>query len=161
MPDTPRPDPPTPEAPDPVTPRPDPSTRAGTTRRPWRVVRSIAAACPAVAAVLLMTVASAAPASAAPLPAAAAAGSARAVGAFRAVKTLPEVITSLTGWVVGILAITATLFLTIGGLRYLIAGGDPGEVEKAKTALRSAAIGYALAVLAPVIVGILRQVLGT
>ncbi|MGH1555524.1 hypothetical protein ACRAWF_38060 [Streptomyces sp. L7] len=26
----------------------------------------------------------------------------------------------------------ATLFLTFGGLRYLMAGGDPGEVEAAK-----------------------------
>jgi Type IV secretion system pilin len=43
----------------------------------------------------------------------------------------------------------ATLFLTIGGLRYLMAGGDPSEVERAKTALRSAAIDYGLAILAP------------
>jgi type IV secretory pathway VirB2 component (pilin) len=154
MPDTPHPDPPAPKAPNPVTPRPDPPpTRAGTVLRPSRTRRALVAACLAVAAALLMVAASAGPASAASVPTAA--------GPARAVKTLPEVITSLTGWVVGILAITATLFLTIGGLRYLIAGGDPGEVEKAKTALRSAAIGYALAVLAPVIVGILRQVLGT
>jgi hypothetical protein len=34
------------------------------------------------------------------------------------------------------------LFLAIGGLGYLMAGGDPGEVERAKIALRSVAIGY-------------------
>jgi hypothetical protein len=87
-------------------------------------------------------------------------GAGAVVGTALAVKSLTDVITSLTAWVVGILAITATLFLTLGGLRYLIAGGDPGEVEKAKTALRSAAIGYALAVLAPIFVSILKQVLG-
>jgi Type IV secretion system pilin len=52
------------------------------------------------------------------------------------------------------------LFLTLGGLRYLMADGDPGEVEKAKTALRSAAIGYTLAILAPVIVTVLKSVAG-
>jgi hypothetical protein len=40
------------------------------------------------------------------------------------------------------------------------AGGDPAEVEKAKTALRSAAIGYGLAILAPVIVTVLKSLVG-
>ena len=72
-------------------------------------------------------------------------------------QTLSGLISNLTTWIVGILAGVATLFLTIGGLRYLTAGGDPGQVEKAKTALKSAAIGYALAVLAPLIVSILAS----
>ncbi len=69
-------------------------------------------------------------------------------------------ISNTTAWVVGILAAVATLFLTIGGLRYLMAGGDPAEVEKAKTALKSAAIGYGLAILAPVIVTVLKSLVG-
>src|SRR5207247_100847 len=68
------------------------------------------------------------------------------------------VLDALRTWLIGILAALATLFLTIGGIRYLTAGGDPVQVEKAKTALKSAAIGYALAALAPVIVSILRSV---
>lgn len=74
--------------------------------------------------------------------------------------SLNGVISSLTTWIVGILAGVATLFLTIGGLRYLAAGGDPGQVEKAKTALKSAAIGYALAILAPLLVSIIASVVG-
>src|SRR5215467_4993827 len=73
---------------------------------------------------------------------------------------LNTIITNLTAWIVGILAGVATLFLTVGGLRYLSAGGDPAEVEKAKTALKSAAIGYGLAILAPVIVTVLRSLVG-
>ena len=72
--------------------------------------------------------------------------------------TLSDVIGNLTDWIVGILAGVATLFLTIGGLRYLAAGGDPGQVEKAKIALKSAAIGYALAILAPLIVSIVASI---
>jgi hypothetical protein len=77
-----------------------------------------------------------------------------------AAHTISQVITSTTVWLVGILAGLATLFLTIGGIRYVMAGGDPGEVAKAKVAFRSAAIGYGLAVLAPVIVTILKSLTG-
>ncbi len=77
-----------------------------------------------------------------------------------AVEDLPTVIGNMTAWITGILAAVATLFLTIGGARYLLAGGDPSEVERAKGSLKSAGIGYALALLAPVILTILRGILG-
>ena len=71
--------------------------------------------------------------------------------------SLPSLIDNLRNWLVGLLAGLATLFLTVGGVRYLAAGGDPGQVEKAKVALKSAAIGYALAALAPLLVSILAS----
>jgi hypothetical protein len=73
---------------------------------------------------------------------------------------LEQVIGRLRTVLVGLLVALATLFLTVGGLRYLFAGGDPGQVEKAKITLRSAAIGYGLAVLAPVLMRLLRFVVG-
>jgi len=83
-----------------------------------------------------------------------------AYAAAAAGPTLNTVIDNLRNWLIGILAGAATLFLTVGGLRYLAAGGDPSQVEKAKVALRSAAVGYALAILAPLLVSILASVLG-
>jgi hypothetical protein len=80
--------------------------------------------------------------------------------AAQAGPSLNGVIDALRNWLVGILAGVATLFLTAGGLRYITAGGDPGQVEKAKIALRSAAVGYALAALAPLLVSILQSVVG-
>ena len=77
-----------------------------------------------------------------------------------AADSISQVLNNTTLWLVGILAGLATLFLTLGGVRYLMAGGDPAEVEKAKTALRSAAIGYGLAILAPVIVTVLKSLVG-
>lgn len=74
--------------------------------------------------------------------------------------TLEGVIDSLRVWLVGLLAALATLFLTIGGIRYMMAGGDPGQVERAKGALKAAAAGYALAALAPILVSILRSIVG-
>jgi hypothetical protein len=77
-----------------------------------------------------------------------------------AAASLDQVIGNVRTWLVGLLAALATTFLTIGGVQYLIASGDPAGVEKAKTALRSAAIGYALAVLAPGLVAILQHIVG-
>ena len=77
-----------------------------------------------------------------------------------AVADLPTVINNMTTWITGIIAAVATLFLTIGGARYLMAGGDPSEVERAKGSLKSAGIGYGLALLAPIILTILKNILG-
>ena len=77
-----------------------------------------------------------------------------------AVNDLPTIVSNLRNWVMGILAALATLFLTIGGVRYLMAGGDPSEVERAKAAFRSAAVGYVLAVIAPVVLTVLRSIIG-
>lgn len=54
----------------------------------------------------------------------------------------------------------AIVALTYAGVRYVIAGGDPGGVEKAKTAAKSAVVGLALALLAPLLVSIVKQIVG-
>ena len=74
-----------------------------------------------------------------------------------AAESIQQVAERIRTWLLAILVAVATLFLTVGGLRYLAANGDPGELEKAKLALRSAAIGYALALLAPLFVTIVGQ----
>lgn len=74
--------------------------------------------------------------------------------------SLDQVITNLRNVVIGLLVGLATLFFTIGGVRYILAGGDPGEVEAAKKTLRYGALGYGVAVLAPVLVEILQRIVG-
>ncbi|MFD9958347.1 pilin [Amycolatopsis sp. NPDC058986] len=74
--------------------------------------------------------------------------------------SLEQVIDNLRNFLIGLLVGLATLFLTVGGVRYLSADGDPGEVERAKKSLRNAAIGYGLAMLAPVIVTVLKGLVG-
>ena len=81
--------------------------------------------------------------------------------ALAAANDIPTVISKTQTWLVGILAGLATLFLVIGGVRYVISGGNPGEVEKAKSAFKSAAIGYCLAILAPVVITILQSIVGS
>jgi hypothetical protein len=74
-----------------------------------------------------------------------------------AADSIQTVVNNIRGWLVGILVAVATLFLTVGGLRYLAANGDPGETEKGKLAMKSAAIGYGLALLAPLFVTIVGE----
>ena len=133
--------------------RPRPSRRGRAPRRPGRAPARCAQLAACAAALTALAAAAALTGAAQP----ALAGTASHV---LAVAPIGQVITNITNWITGILAGLATLFLTIGGLRYLMAGGDPGEVERAKTALRSAAIGYGLAILAPVIVTVLRSLVG-
>ncbi|WP_202126124.1 pilin [Actinomadura physcomitrii] len=77
-----------------------------------------------------------------------------------AAASLGEVITNLRNVIVGLLVGLATLFATIGGVRYMLAAGDPGEVEAAKKTLRYAAIGYSVAILAPLLVKMLQSIVG-
>jgi len=74
--------------------------------------------------------------------------------------SVTTVLNNVRNWIMGILAGLATVFLTIGGVRYVIAAGDPGEVEKAKTAFKSAGWGYGLAALAPMVVEVLKGIVG-
>ena len=74
--------------------------------------------------------------------------------------SVDQVLTNIRNWIMGILASLATVFVSVGGVRYVIAGGDPSEVEKAKTAFRAAGIGYAMAALAPLVVTVLQGIVG-
>jgi hypothetical protein len=114
------------------------------------LVGGAAAATAVAAAAVTAAMLSAGPASAAPAPAPPA----------DPTEHLKAIIGNATSWLVGILAAVATLFLTVGAVRYLMAGGDPGEMEKAKGSFKSAGLGYALAALAPLVVAIIKGILG-
>lgn len=74
--------------------------------------------------------------------------------------SVDQVLTNIRNWVMGILAGLATVFLSIGGVRRVMGGGDPGEQEKAKECFKAAAIGYGLAALAPLVVTVLKGIVG-
>jgi len=71
------------------------------------------------------------------------------------VTSLDQVIDNIRLWLLGILAAWATFCLVVGFFRYT--SGDQAEVEKGKTAFRSAAIGYAGALIAPLLVTIFGE----
>jgi hypothetical protein len=79
---------------------------------------------------------------------------------YLAVNDLPTVIAGVQTWLMGILAAVATLFLVLAGVYWATAGGDPAQVERAKGALKNALVGYGLAVLAPVLLQIVKGIVG-
>jgi Type IV secretion system pilin len=77
-----------------------------------------------------------------------------------AASSLNQVVDNLRVWLIGLLVGLASLVLTIAGVRYLISGGDPNQIERAKSALKAALWGYGLAALAPVLVTVLQHIVG-
>ncbi len=79
---------------------------------------------------------------------------------YLAANSLPTVIANLQKWIMGLLAAVATLFLVLAGVYYATAGGDPAQVDKAKAALKNALVGYGLAVLAPILLEVVKGIVG-
>jgi len=77
-----------------------------------------------------------------------------------AATSLNQVVDNLRVWLIGLLVGLASLLLTIAGVRYLISGGDPNQIERAKSAIKAALYGYGLAALAPVLVTVLQHIVG-
>lgn len=71
-----------------------------------------------------------------------------------------QILDGVRNALVAVLVALAVAMLTYAGVRYVIAGGDPSGVEKAKGAAKSALIGLALALLAPVVVSIAKGIIG-
>lgn len=76
---------------------------------------------------------------------------------------MEPIISILTAIEKGLLAVITTLAiaaLTWAGVRYVMAAGDPAGIERAKSTARSALLGLGLALLAPVLVQIVKQIVG-
>lgn len=55
----------------------------------------------------------------------------------------------------------AVIFIVIGGIRYIMAGGDPKSTDSARNQITGALIGLVIALLAVVIVNIVGNFFGT
>ncbi|WP_030480409.1 pilin [Lentzea albidocapillata] len=76
------------------------------------------------------------------------------------VASVDQVLANIRNWIMGILAALATVFLSIAFVRRMTGAGDPGEIEKAKTAFRSACWGYLGALLTPLVIEVLKGFVG-
>ena len=73
---------------------------------------------------------------------------------------LNGVISGIRNWAMGVLFALTTLYLTVAGFRYVMAGGSPHAMEEAKTAVRNSLLGYALAALAPLLADVVKGIVG-
>lgn len=77
-----------------------------------------------------------------------------------AATSLNQVVENLRNWISGLMVAVGVCLLTVAGFRYVISSGDPGQIERAKSALKAALCGFALAALAPAIITVLQHIVG-
>lgn len=65
-----------------------------------------------------------------------------------ATDTLPEIFGNIANVLIFLVGAIAVIMLIVGGLRYVISGGDPKNVEGAKNTIFYAIIGIVVAILA-------------
>lgn len=82
------------------------------------------------------------------------------IAADPGLSRIVQILDGLRNALVVVLVTLSIVALTYAGVRYVIAGGDAQGVEKAKGAAKSALVGLALALLAPVVVGIVKGIIG-
>ncbi|MBW3538148.1 pilin [Candidatus Parcubacteria bacterium] len=65
-----------------------------------------------------------------------------------ATESLPNVFRTVANTLIFLVGAIAVIVLIIGGLRYVLSGGDPGGVKSAKDTILYAIIGIIVAILA-------------
>ncbi len=80
--------------------------------------------------------------------------------AATAATSLNHVVENLRNWISGLMVAVGICLLTVAGFRYVISSGDPGQIERAKSAFKAALCGFALAALAPAIIAVLQHIVG-
>jgi Type IV secretion system pilin len=74
--------------------------------------------------------------------------------------SLDQVLTNIRNLILGVAGGAALVCWSVAGLRMMFSQGDPGEVAKARAAFRAGAVGFAVVILAPLALAILRTVVG-
>lgn len=74
--------------------------------------------------------------------------------------TPQQVISSVTSFVAGLIAVLSVLMIIVGGVMYITSAGDSGKADKAKGIIVSAIIGLVVAILAYAIVIYVGRAMG-
>lgn len=75
-------------------------------------------------------------------------------------ETVTGLLNRIRNWIIGLAGLFAVVMATIAGVRYMLSS-DPAQTEKAKAALRAAAVGLGLVLFAPVLIRILEYLVGS
>lgn len=81
------------------------------------------------------------------------------VAADPGMQDIVRILDGVRNLMVGLLIGLSVAALTYAGVRYVISGGDPMSIEKAKSAVKSAIVGFGIALLAPVLIGLVKHIL--
>jgi Type IV secretion system pilin len=73
---------------------------------------------------------------------------------------IAEILNRVRDMLMLVIGSLALVMLTVGGVRYVIAGGDSKDVEAAKQTIKHALLGIGVAILAPVLIQLIKTILG-
>ena len=76
------------------------------------------------------------------------------------VNTFGDLLLKIANGVGMVIASLGTIMIVVAGILYLLSAGDPGKMQKAKTALIYAIIGIAIGIMASSIVSMVRGIIG-
>ena len=74
--------------------------------------------------------------------------------------SINDILNRLRDMLMLVIGSLSLVMLTVGGVRYVIAGGTSDGVEAAKLTVKHALMGLAVAILAPVFIQIIKTILG-
>jgi hypothetical protein len=63
-------------------------------------------------------------------------------------KTLPSAVGTVTNTLLWVVGVASVIMLIVGGLRYVLSGGDPKNTQAAKDTILYAVVGIVVALLA-------------
>ena len=77
-----------------------------------------------------------------------------------AFTTVSELLNSILSHLMGIIAIIAVIFIIIGGVMYMMSGGNETMITRAKKTWTGAIIGFAIALASPTFLKEIQKILG-
>ena len=74
--------------------------------------------------------------------------------------SIVEILNRVRDMLMLVIGSLSLVMLTVGGIRYVTAGGDKDGVNGAKQTVKHALLGLGVAILAPVLIQIIKTILG-
>jgi hypothetical protein len=74
--------------------------------------------------------------------------------------SITDILNRLRDMLMLVIGSLSLVMLTVGGIRYVTAGGDKDGVNGAKQTVKHALLGLAVAIAAPVLIQIIKTILG-
>jgi len=74
--------------------------------------------------------------------------------------SINDILNRLRDMLMLVIGSLSLVMLTVGGIQYVTAGGDGEGIHRAKSTVKHALLGLAVAILAPVFIQIIKTILG-
>ena len=74
--------------------------------------------------------------------------------------SIVEILNRVRDMLMLVIGSLSLVMLTVGGIRYVTAGGDKDGVNGAKQTVKHALLGLGVAILAPVLIQVIKTILG-